>query len=155
MTGIRSVRIATDCASCSNKCCNQTYDWVYLTPREVERLEAASAVPAREFMTYDYNSRIGNTVALLRLPCRFLDQKTGTCSVYENRPLICRLYPFYPEPLAGRVALLPGQCGTHLSVLPMDAHVGWCLDDIAAELEEWLDELWRSARSPVAPTSDQ
>jgi uncharacterized protein len=148
MTGIRSVRLKTNCQACTAKCCSEPYDWVYLTPSEIRRLEEASSVPAREFVLHHHNPQTGHSITVLRLPCRFFDANNGECRVYEHRPLICRMFPFYPEPLTGHASMLPTQCGRHLTILPPEAPQGWRLDDFANELKAWLHELWAYARAP-------
>lgn len=149
MSGIRSIRVLTDCAACTTKCCSEPFDWVYLTPTEMNRLEMASGLPAGTFTEQQRNLQTGHAITILRLPCRFFDSRTGNCGVYEERPLICRLFPFYPEPLTGRGSLLSAQCGGHLSVLPLEAQSGWCFDDHLEDIAAWLDELWRTARAPA------
>jgi Fe-S-cluster containining protein len=66
--------------------------------------------------------------------------------VYESRPLVCRLFPFYLEPLTGDATLLPVQCGDRLHVLQNRGESGgWSLSDLEATAEEWCSELWREA----------
>jgi Fe-S-cluster containining protein len=142
---LRELRIKTNCGSCIHKCCSQPYDWVYLTSREISRLEAASALPREEFVVERRNANTGHVFRALNLPCQFLDSQTGQCKVYESRPLVCRLFPFYPEPLTGHATLLPAQCGDNLQVLPSDSDDGWCLIDLEEDAKQWLAELWGEA----------
>lgn len=80
----------------------------------------------------------------LNLPCIFLDEVSGNCSIYESRPLVCRLFPFYPEPLTGDATLLPAQCGKYL-VFVSDEDEGWSLADYEEETVQWLRQLWKEA----------
>ena len=56
----------------------------------------ARAEPALEARVRATAARVGrlDPVARLRaaVPCAFLDQATGACSVYQDRPLACRAY---------------------------------------------------------------
>src|ERR1700749_4384721 len=99
MQPLRELKLKTSCASCVHKCCSQPYDWVYLTNREITRISNATGILERNFVLERKNTNTGYVFRTLSLPCRFLDQATGGCLVYEIRPLVCRLFPFYPEPL--------------------------------------------------------
>src|SRR5690348_12688270 len=114
MKDLPTLRIKTNCASCVNKCCSQPYDWVCLTSRETARLEVASGVAAHEFVSERTNQTTGHVVKTLDLPCRFLDAATGQCTVYESRPLVCRLFPFHLDPLTASATLYPIECGDNL-----------------------------------------
>jgi Fe-S-cluster containining protein len=145
MPTLSEIRLKTDCRSCVNKCCSQPYDWVYLTAEEIDLLKVASGLPEEDFVIRRQNSNTGHTFRSLNLPCRFLDSETGECKVYESRPLVCRLFPFYPEPLTGDATLLPAQCGPNLHFLPSDSTDGWCLIDQEDSVRHWLTDLWREA----------
>lgn len=82
---------------------------------------------------------------MLNLPCRFLDEQSGKCKIYDSRPLVCRLFPFYPEPLTGHATLLPSQCGDNLVFLPADSPDGWSLADHDEDTCQWLIDLWAEA----------
>lgn len=153
MDDIQTLKLKTNCAQCVQKCCSQPYDWVYLTHREVDRLKDASGLAESDFVTERRNSATEHVFQTLNLPCRFFEKGTGRCAVYEARPLICQIFPFYPEPLTGDVTLLPVQCGTNLELLPPDAPHGWRVIDFEADLREWLKEFWTeaSARKPARP----
>lgn len=145
MQSLRELRLKTNCGTCTNKCCSQPYDWVYLTSKEIYHLEVASSLPQEEFVVERRNTNTGHVFRTLNLPCRFLDQQTGKCKVYESRPLVCRLFPFYPEPLTGHATLMPAQCGDNLYFLPSDSDDGWRLIDLEEDTKKWLAELWREA----------
>jgi uncharacterized protein len=145
MENLTRLRIATNCGTCLNKCCSQPYDWVYLTSREISRLESASSLNRREFVTSRRNVHTGHEFQTLDLPCRFFDQRTGNCTVYESRPLVCRIFPFYTEPLTGDASLLPIQCGENLEFVPSNSSRGWSLLDVETSISVWLRELWAEA----------
>jgi Fe-S-cluster containining protein len=56
----------------------------------------ARAEPALEARVRATAARVGHLDPVSRLraaiPCAFLDQATGACSVYQDRPLACRAY---------------------------------------------------------------
>jgi uncharacterized protein len=142
MRELIELRLKTNCGSCVNKCCSQPYDWVYLTAQESSRLAAVSGVPEEEFTAKRQNSETGYVVRTLNLPCRFLDAQTGQCTVYESRPLGCRIYPFYVDPLTGAATLYPSECGDNLLFPSGDAEGGWRLMDFEADVRQWMVEFW-------------
>ena len=142
MRELRVLQIKTDCASCVNKCCSQPYDWVYLTPRETRRLKDASGIAPVEFMSKRQNPTTGHLVRTLDLPCRFLDSATGQCTVYASRPLACRMFPFYLDPLTGTATLYVAECGDNLLFPEGDGGDGWRLIDLEKDAHEWLVEFW-------------
>lgn len=147
MEGLRELKLRTNCGSCADKCCSQPYDWVYLTSREVSRLKIASALTEEEFVVSLRNEKTGHVFHALSLPCRFLDAGTGQCTVYEERPLVCRLFPFSVEPLTGVTTLARAQCGDNLDLLPADSDGGWCLVELEEDARQWFDELWEEAQN--------
>lgn len=142
--GLAKLRIATDCGACVNKCCSQPYDWVYLTESEIAHLEALSGKPRASFVGARKNMETGFTFQVLNLPCQFLEKETGRCGVYAARPLVCKLFPFYPEPLTGHATLIPAQCGDRLS-FPPEGAPGWALSDYSATTARWLQDIWAEA----------
>jgi Fe-S-cluster containining protein len=149
MQPLRELKLKTHCSSCVHKCCSQPYDWVYLTDREVLRLVASSSLQSGEFVTEHRNPNTGHVFMALNLPCRFLNSETGVCNVYESRPLVCRLFPFYPEPLTGHATLLPVQCGVNLEIVANNSEQGWCLKDYENDIRQWLAQLWSEATVKV------
>jgi Fe-S-cluster containining protein len=145
MKELRVLQIKTDCASCVNKCCSQPYDWVYLTANETDRLQEASGVSPAEFMSERQNTTTGHLIRTLDLPCRFFDQATGQCSVYEARPLACRMFPFYLDPLTGTATLYAAECGDYLLFPDNDSGGSWRLADLEEEAHEWIVEFWKDA----------
>jgi Fe-S-cluster containining protein len=144
MQALKELRIKTDCAKCVHKCCSQPYDWVYLTANEISRIEAVSGVSKNRFVVQRRNAHTGHVFNVLSLPCVFLDSKSGQCKIYESRPLVCRLFPFYPEPLTGQATFIPAQCGSNLYfVSPNDE--GWSLNEFEQETLQWLKNLWSEA----------
>lgn len=151
MQTIRDLRIGTKCRSCTNKCCSQPYDWVYLTDAEVDAIQDASQRPASEFIVERTNHDVGATFRILNLPCQFLDQESGECTIYESRPLLCRLFPFYLDPLTGQATLLPAQCGSNLIFHPSQSTHGWQLTEYERVGQSWVRDLWRDAMRRYDP----
>ncbi|MFY9620649.1 MAG: YkgJ family cysteine cluster protein [Pyrinomonadaceae bacterium] len=138
--------IKISCDSCPDKCCSQPYDWVYLTSREISQLEAASGFPREKFVVRQKNSSTGHEFRILNLPCPFFEAQTGLCTVYDSRPLGCRLFPFYLDPLTGDATFHPASCGEQLSFPSPNTKEGWCLRDLEGSAREWLTEFWQEAR---------
>lgn len=150
--GLADLRVNTDCGACSEKCCTLPYDFVYMTEAEMDALSAATGLTRDEFVTNNLNPSSGYIVPTLNLPCRFLNEQTGECGVYEVRPLVCRLFPFYPDPFAGQVAFYPAQCGSHLKTgLPADE--GWSARDYGSRIRAWADQIWKEARERSKDTT--
>lgn len=52
-------------------------------------------------------------------PCVFLDRMTNRCSIYDNRPINCRIYPYFSQWFVYDIAfLLNGRQITPKPVLP-------------------------------------
>jgi Fe-S-cluster containining protein len=139
------LRMKTTCSSCINKCCSQPYDWVYLTDAEVSVLAAASRLSPIHFVQQRRNEETGLLWKTLALPCPFLEASTGQCTVYDARPLICRLFPIYPEPLTGHVTLMPAQCGSNLT-FPAPVDEGWTAGEYDTAIRLWVRQLWSEAK---------
>lgn len=71
-----------DCKDCKTNCCKNQY--LEITKKEYEVLKRKGKVlkPIKDF----------GDMVLLDVPCPFLNEK-GLCGVYEDRPLMCRIYP--------------------------------------------------------------
>lgn len=82
------------CTHCG-RCCMDAEGWdrrVLLLEKDVTRLEEAGEQGFHE------QTDGGRFVAVMKKEdgrCVFLEE--NGCMVYENRPLLCRMYPFYVE----------------------------------------------------------
>jgi len=75
-------------------CCRGRH--VYLTLKDIKRLMEAGEDP-EEFLTISIEGSKVHFVLSVRewdLGCVFHDPETGKCRVHDERPLICRIYPF-------------------------------------------------------------
>lgn len=141
MKELLELKLRTNCESCVNKCCSQPHDHVYLSSRERSRLARISGLNEEEFTAARLDADTGYVFRTLNRPCRFLDADTGRCMIYESRPLACRLFPFYVDPLTGDVTLSPSECGENL-IFPQVGEGGWRLIDLKEEARQWVGELW-------------
>lgn len=145
MKELKVLRLETNCESCMNKCCSHPNDWVYLTSEERSRLRDASGIPEKEFMAERQDSNSGYVFHTLNQPCPFLDAQTGNCTVYESRPLACRLFPFYVDPLTGYATLYSAECDDNMVFPPTDSEKGWRLIDFEEKVRRWMIEFWDEA----------
>jgi Fe-S-cluster containining protein len=145
MKELLELRLRTNCGYCTNKCCSQPHDWVYLTSRESSRLSTTSGIPEKEFTVKRQFANDDYVFRTLNLPCRFLDAQTGHCTVYESRPLACRLFPFYVDPLTGDATLYSSECGDNLLFPHPDSKEGWRLIEVEEDVRRWMVELWAEA----------
>ncbi len=90
----REVTASIDCLACGN-CCNSLVPRV--NQKEIELLAAMDNVTTeaytREHLEED---KYNNSLYLKATPCRYLDGKS--CTIYKNRPLECRVYPYTHKP---------------------------------------------------------
>jgi Fe-S-cluster containining protein len=150
---IRDLRVLTNCEQCKDNC-SQPYDWVYVTEAEISRLAAASGKEESEFVLKRDNVVTGGVFKALELPCAFLDRSSGKCTVHSVRPLVCRLFPFYPDPVTGNAMFYPAQCGANLVLLASDANAGWNLAQYESDIEKWVRDIWREALGRRAVTEE-
>ena len=90
------------CTRCS-KCCRHESGYVFLSETDIERLRKRFELSRREFLDR-YTSRVDLGLAVRlslkeqpNFDCIFWAH--GGCSVYEDRPLQCRAFPFWPQNL--------------------------------------------------------
>jgi Fe-S-cluster containining protein len=91
-------RIQYDCSKCLALCCS-IYERVHVTDFDLERLATYSGLTTEQALRRFTKIKDGERVlrrradALLGETCRFLDQKTRRCTIYEGRPEACRAFP--------------------------------------------------------------
>lgn len=146
MRDFEKLRIKTNCSSCANKCCSQPLDWVYLTEDEITVLEASSNIGQQHLTEIPKNEINGLEFTTLRLLCAFLN-RDGGCDVYGARPLSCRLFRFYPDPLVTRVMFLPAGCGDLVVSAGDDDDTVWSAAEYAKALDRRFSTLWAEAGS--------
>lgn len=140
---ITSAHGAWPCRKGCDDCCRQLASAPIVTRGEWERiaahlegLEPGTADPIRE--------RIRKSATASRpVVCPMLDEHSGTCLVYEARPIACRSYGFYVE----RESVLG--CHRIESIAQQSSGIIWgngvALEHklqslgTSAELHQWLD----------------
>jgi Fe-S-cluster containining protein len=91
---------AKACEECGGGCCIGASGYIWVTPTEITALSENLNLKRDEFIT-QYLSKIGYRYSLKELDfnsgfrCVFFDIDKKQCSVYENRPLQCRTFPFW------------------------------------------------------------
>lgn len=82
-----------DCTTCGN-CCGAT--WPCVSGEDVDRLAKRLLITPEAFEA-EYTCEVEEGVlALEAQPCRFLEDKR--CTVYSDRPEVCRSYPHLHKP---------------------------------------------------------
>mgnify|MGYP001617376438 CR=1 FL=1 len=98
-TGFLNPKTFQCCRYCG-ECCKKTFVW--LSPWDIHRIESLGH-SKEEFSEPDNN--LGKGALVLKKKddgsgCIFLKEGadgTFQCSIYENRPAICRKYPFFGD----------------------------------------------------------
>lgn len=96
-----------ECTMCGN-CCTGPTGYVMFTPDEAEAMAARLGVSQRVFhQRYSRDTPEGRSLREVKTEfgydCVFLDRSTvpgkAVCSLYSDRPLQCRTWPFWKENL--------------------------------------------------------
>lgn len=107
----REVASQIDCTKCSNCCHSLTVAPDY---QDISRLAGALEMETHHFkQKYMQRDHEGDMVFRQR-PCPLLKQ--GRCSVYENRPKLCRTYPHLEK---GNIMDRLGNVLSNLKVCPI------------------------------------
>ncbi len=91
-------RVRYDCTKCPAFCCS-IYDRVQVTKRDIKRLarhfELTYGVAERRFTTLWQKERVLRRKAdpIFGKACKFLDPQSRGCTIYHDRPNVCREYP--------------------------------------------------------------
>ena len=87
------------CTGCG-KCCLGSDAYVFLSKNDIAKLARHLQIDEEEFLQR-YTRIVDGQICLLDAEnsdaCVFLKEKK--CSVYENRPVQCRTFPFWPHNL--------------------------------------------------------
>ena len=106
------MRLKFRCRRCASLCCR--LGGPALTQKDVDRI-GKMGYDADFFSEGTSPDRFGlssNMVGVMKNrgdgSCIFLDEEDGIyeCSIYDHRPALCRLYPFYVEMVGPRALLL-------------------------------------------------
>lgn len=103
-----------DALPCFTQCCRDVN--IYLTPYDILRLRKVLGIGSSEFLSKYTQSFLAKTanipvVQLLmdpqKLSCPFVTE--DGCSVYENRPWACRMFPLDLSTIDGKYRLIAGK----------------------------------------------
>ena len=93
------------CTQCG-RCCGGAPGDVWISEDEIERLATRFGMDSEGFRrkyTRKVRRRGVSLVEKANYDCIFFDKKRG-CTVYEDRPLQCRTWPFWRSNLSSREA---------------------------------------------------
>lgn len=100
------------CKNCGN-CCAISNP-VIVTCEDVQRLAKRFKIPyAKALKKYTIPLPGGGRSLKHLSPCKFLDSRTKHCKIYEDRPAVCRKYPFFA---ATPALVIPTECPACLEV---------------------------------------
>ena len=117
------------CSTCTDICCKRTT--LKLTNADIYSILEVRAADALRDATFQ---NIDGTIQL-KQPCRFLEN--DRCSIYNSRPLGCRLYPV----VWNNTVTVDTQCPGHKEILHPERHsilIHKYLWDITVEAKERL-----------------
>lgn len=93
------------CTGCG-KCCLGKEGYVFVTPEEVATMADHLRLSVEAF-ALKYLRQVGTRFSLLEVgsdkACIFLKNKKE-CMVYENRPMQCQTFPFWPQTIKTKAA---------------------------------------------------
>ncbi|MBM3963770.1 MAG: YkgJ family cysteine cluster protein [Planctomycetes bacterium] len=91
--------LSFQCTGCGNCCSGPSSGYVWVSDQEIERLaKGLGMADDLERFERQFLRRVGHRQSLVEYSdgdCIFLDPKTRSCSVYEDRPRQCRTWPFW------------------------------------------------------------
>ncbi len=85
------------CANCEGDCCRGESGYIWVNPKEMERIARFLKISIEEFKQ-EYLKKVGYRYSIKEIQkngeffCLFFDQG---CEIYEVRPSQCRSYPFW------------------------------------------------------------
>ncbi|MSN97012.1 YkgJ family cysteine cluster protein [Campylobacter sp. FMV-PI01] len=88
------------CEICKGKCCIGESGYIWINDDEIYRLSKHLNLEVEDFKKR-YLIKIGSRYSIREKPynfgfaCKFFDEKTLNCSIYEFRPNQCRTFPFW------------------------------------------------------------
>jgi Fe-S-cluster containining protein len=88
ITAYDTTMIKIDCGQCHNHCCGNPLLTPVLLPSEERNFKGSSHGIRTSYREIRVIRKKENG------SCVFLDDKTIRCTIYQERPLECRLYPF-------------------------------------------------------------
>ena len=91
-------RTGWPCRMGCDRCCRQLAELPRLTLAEWELLrKGLAALPPERLASIGYSMKAASGKQSRPYTCPLLDLASGTCPVYEHRPVACRTYGFYVQ----------------------------------------------------------
>ena len=126
------------CEMCG-KCCHQPN--IVVRPEEVDRIAHAAGIPLHDFITGYIAMTSDGRIFLCRTdPCAFLN-KNNKCSIWKDRPEICRDFPYAVSMFMSRVYLALTNEGTDIIELIDYMDDSWpCTNVIKSSISQKIKE---------------
>ena len=83
------------CKRCGKCCTKKFFKSILMMPEDIKRIEKRFNKPIEEIFAPSELSKInhcGKDFLAINQPCKFYVEG---CTIYEDRPLVCRQYPIY------------------------------------------------------------
>ena len=90
----------SDCENCEGKCCTGESGYIYVSKSEIKNIALILEMDVREFVNkylfkkmYKYSikeKKNGDSHE-----CIFYDSTKNGCTIYDDRPLQCKTFPFW------------------------------------------------------------
>lgn len=131
--------VELDCKTCEKKGCCTYVGWkVFFTSDErdavSQRYGEAFAARIKEFC----DRQNGHPIYSVTLPCPFFGQTSGLCTIYEARPLACRVFPVEIEPITGSTYIDQAVCPKR-----HEAKINTALVQIS--VKAWCEQFWQAS----------
>jgi Fe-S-cluster containining protein len=145
----------TACQLCQTKhCCTKLgvdglIERAVLTPSEKARIERVTGISARDFAADLDGDGFGCSEIIARPDgrCTFLDDNK-MCTIYDLRPIDCRLFPFDIAELDGRYYWIVYDKFCQLKVGNWEEQVAKFEQEYLPELSPYLREICTRTRKP-------
>jgi Fe-S-cluster containining protein len=108
----------TECSACGDCCDPVWYSW---GPADIR--QRASRITADDDLTFisaHWRATGERRDGLHAYRCDFFDSDSRLCTAHDDRPPICRGYPWYDANPGDREVELPARCAFRADLPPMD-----------------------------------
>jgi Fe-S-cluster containining protein len=136
------------CPKDSNCCTGKYVDLPVLTPEDTSRISQYSDLAASKF-SFSGNSKLSN-MKNINKKCYFY--QSGRCSIYEERPIDCKLFPFgirLNEKDELLLVLYASACPTEVNIKPYFASA----KELVKEFYPYIEE-YDSVKAPLLDQYD-
>jgi Fe-S-cluster containining protein len=109
----------TECSACGDCCDPVWYPW---GPADIrQRAERAVDNDDLSFMAAHWAATGARRDDLHAYTCEFFDTTTRFCRAHDERPPICRGYPWYDDAPGTRLVMLPLGCAFRVDLAAVQA----------------------------------